>query len=167
MSNINLIKVTRFITVSKWVPIKGTGSLKGPLWRFGSLLIFLGPYFQCFWLHPCEEWVPIGSLSQSLGVHISFRVSGFTTEIWTCWLYSLFEMKHWKHLQDTLCTESKLSCFFLMWNFRSYSKFAMKLHVSQSKCELSNYIPFLIWGHHTGDTWKILWTRDLNFHACF
>ena len=35
-------------TVSQWVPIIGTESLQGPFWRFGSLFIFQGPYFQCF-----------------------------------------------------------------------------------------------------------------------
>ena len=37
-----------FFTVPKRVPIIGTGSLQGPFWRFGSLSIFQGPYFQCF-----------------------------------------------------------------------------------------------------------------------
>ena len=74
---------------------------------------------------------------------------------------------HWKHLQDTLDTEFNLPCLFLMWPFRSYLQFDMKAHVSQLKCDLSDYILFLMWSHHTGNTWKILWIQDLNFHACF
>ena len=35
-------------TVPKSVPIIGIRSLQGPFWRFGSLFIFQGPYFQCF-----------------------------------------------------------------------------------------------------------------------
>ena len=66
-------------------------------------------------------------------------------------------------MQDTTDTEFKLPCLFLMWPFRSYFQFDMKAHVSQLKCELSDYILFLMWSHHTGNTWKILWIQDLNF----
>ena len=72
-----------------------------------------------------------------------------------------------KHLQDTIDTEFKLPFLFLMWTFTSYFQFDMKAHISQLKCELSDYILFLMWSHHTGNTWKILWIQDLNFQACF
>ena len=91
--------------------------------------------------------------------------------MWTFRLCFLFFVKshvsNWKHLQDTIDTECKLPCLFLMWTFTSYFQFDMKAHVSQLKCELSDYILFLMWSHHTGNTWKILWIQDLNFQACF
>ena len=75
-------------------------------------------------------------------------------------------VSHWKHLQDTLDTEFKLLCLFLIWTFRLYFQFDIKSHVSQLKCELSDFVPFLMWSHHTGNSRKIFWIQDLNFHAC-
>ena len=119
-----------------------------------------------------------------------YEVARFTTEVWAVWSKSLFDVKspHWKHLKNALDTRFKLLCLYLMWNickilyvdtefklpflflmwtFTSYFQFDMKAHVSQLKCELSDYILFLMWSHHTGNTWKILWIQDLNFQACF
>ena len=75
-------------------------------------------------------------------------------------------VSHWKHLQDTLDTEFNLLCLFLIWTFRLYFQFDIKSHVSQLKCELSDFVPFLMWSHYTGNTRKIFWIQDLNFHAC-
>ena len=51
MNILHLIALT-YATVSKRVPIIGTGSLQGPFLAFwvpiGPLFIFQGPYFQCF-----------------------------------------------------------------------------------------------------------------------
>ena len=84
-------------------------------------------------------------------------------------MFSFFvksHVSHWKHLQDTIDTECKLPCLFLMWTFTSYFQFDMKSHVSQLKFELSDQSPFLMWSHHTGSTWKMLWIQGLNFYAC-
>ena len=90
--------------------------------------------------------------------------------MWTSRLCFLYSMKshdsHWKHLQDIIDTEFKLPCLFLIWPFRSHFQFDMKSHVSQPKCEPCKLYTLLMWSHHTGNTWKLLWIQDLNFYAC-
>ena len=129
------------------------------------------------WKH-LQDIIDIEFKLPCLLLPVWYEVTRFTNEVWAFWSYFLCELvdhvfffvkshiSHWKHLQDTIDTELKLPCLLLMWTFISYFQFDMKAHVSQLKCEFSDYILFLMWSHQ-GNTWKILWIQDLNFHNCF
>ena len=76
-------------TVPKSVPIIGIRSLQGPFWRFGSLFIFQGPYFQCFgfihaknvnlvYMYTTMSYLDLSVMSNDLHCYYTYMLFRFT-----------------------------------------------------------------------------------------
>ena len=125
-------EVTRFTTVSKWVPL-----------NFQIMFSFLCEVTS-FTLKTFARYYRTPMLVSNMTIQITlpvwYEVTRFTTEVWTLQTIYPFDVKspHWKHLKNTLDTRFKLLCLFIMWTSRLCFLF--------------------LWSHafHTGNICKIL-----------